>query len=304
MNERKQHVIKMAHQLFISKGFQATSIQDILDYSGISKGTFYHYFTSKNELFIAIVKSVTQKIEKERNDLLIGQDPANIEIFIKQLELQLSTNRKMKLVALFEEVTFSGDQELADFFKRGQLMMLKWVYTRFVDIFGRSKEACLLDCAIMFIGILFKNLYYYDLAHETNSGINRVVCYSVDRITKLVEEVASSGDYLIQPEFLNKWLPDCHHSRQTFHQSLFQTILELKHHLCINEDHSKYVELLDFLLDELLHTENPRKFLIESVLSSLRMAQGVLGEREFQKLDRLIKAYFIQLEQTDLSHFD
>ncbi|SIC20615.1 Uncharacterised protein [Mycobacteroides abscessus subsp. abscessus] len=30
MNDRKQHVIKMAHQLFIDKGFQATSIQDMM----------------------------------------------------------------------------------------------------------------------------------------------------------------------------------------------------------------------------------------------------------------------------------
>ena len=42
MNDRKLHVVNMAHQLFIEKGFQATSIQDILDYSGISKGTFYN----------------------------------------------------------------------------------------------------------------------------------------------------------------------------------------------------------------------------------------------------------------------
>ena len=60
MNDRKQHVIKMAHQLFIEKGFQATSIQDILDYSGISKGTFYNYFSSKSELLIAIFKTHLQ----------------------------------------------------------------------------------------------------------------------------------------------------------------------------------------------------------------------------------------------------
>ncbi|MFP3340850.1 TetR/AcrR family transcriptional regulator, partial [Micrococcus sp. SIMBA_131] len=58
MNDRKQHVIKMAHQLFIERGFQSTSIQDILEYSGISKGTFYNYFSSKNELLIALFKAL------------------------------------------------------------------------------------------------------------------------------------------------------------------------------------------------------------------------------------------------------
>ncbi|MGA9287974.1 MAG: helix-turn-helix domain-containing protein, partial [Anaerobacillus sp.] len=63
MNDRKQHVIKMAHQLFIDRGFQATSIQDILDYSGISKGTFYNYFSSKNELLIALFKALYGSME-------------------------------------------------------------------------------------------------------------------------------------------------------------------------------------------------------------------------------------------------
>ena len=64
MNDRKQHVVNKAHQLFIDKGFQATSIQDILDYSGISKGTFYNYFSSKNELLIAIFKTIFKKLEQ------------------------------------------------------------------------------------------------------------------------------------------------------------------------------------------------------------------------------------------------
>src|SRR5690606_34032782 len=104
MNDRKQHVVKMAHQLLIDKGFQATSIQDILDYSGISKGTFYNYFSSKNELLIALFKTIYKKLEQDRNELLIGKDPTNIEIFIKQIELQMNTNRTNKLISLFEEV--------------------------------------------------------------------------------------------------------------------------------------------------------------------------------------------------------
>ena len=46
MNVRKQDVVNMAHQLFINNGVQSTSVQDIFEYSGISKGTFYHYFSS------------------------------------------------------------------------------------------------------------------------------------------------------------------------------------------------------------------------------------------------------------------
>lgn len=83
MNNRRQNVIDTAHKLFIDKGYQATSIQDILDGAGISKGTFYNYFPSKGELFIAIFRSFYTKIRHEREKLLIGQDSADIEIFIQ-----------------------------------------------------------------------------------------------------------------------------------------------------------------------------------------------------------------------------
>lgn len=121
MNDRKQHVINVAHQLFIEKGFQATSIQEILEYSGISKGTFYNYFSSKNELLLAIFHSLHEKLEMERNKLLIGQDPSDIEIFIKQIELQMKLNKQNKLFALFEEVFVSNDSEFKDFFKAGTI---------------------------------------------------------------------------------------------------------------------------------------------------------------------------------------
>lgn len=44
MNKRKMHVIDTARELFIKHGYHATSIQDILEASGISKGSFYNYF--------------------------------------------------------------------------------------------------------------------------------------------------------------------------------------------------------------------------------------------------------------------
>ncbi|MEH6957341.1 TetR/AcrR family transcriptional regulator, partial [Neobacillus drentensis] len=199
MYNRKQNVIKMAHQLFIEKGFQATSIQDILDYSGISKGTFYNYFSSKNELLIGIYKTIYKQLEKDRNDLLIGRNPADIDIFIKQLELQMISNRKNKLIALYEEVLASNDADLKQFVQNARLKSLHWYFNRFIDIFGEEKRPYLLDCAIMFQGIIQYNLLYNRLANETGEKISRVVGYSVARLVKLVEEVAESGNQLHEP---------------------------------------------------------------------------------------------------------
>ncbi len=299
MNDRKQHVIKMAHQLFIDKGFQATSIQDILDYSGISKGTFYNYFSSKNELLIALFKTIYIKLDQDRNELLIGQDLSNIEIFIKQIELQMQTNRKNKLLSLFEEVIYSNDAELKQYIKEGQLRMIRWLYQRFSDIFDEGKKPYLLDCSIMFMGILHHNLKYYAMAHESHASIHQVVRYSVNRVIKMVSEVAESGDQLIQPLFLDRWLPDCKNTDHVIKHQIHHTVLELIKALNNNEEQAKYVELLDFVQDELLNAKNPRKFLIESALLSLKEGQTYFGNIDLQKLDQLVAAYFTQLEETD-----
>jgi AcrR family transcriptional regulator len=297
MNERKQHVIKMAHQLFIDKGFQLTSIQDILDYSGISKGTFYNYFSSKNELLVAIFKTIFTQIDYDQNELLIGQNPADIEIFIKQIELQMKTNRKNKLLALFEEVMVSNDEDLKQFIKRGQLITIRWLYRRFIDIFGESKKPYLLDCAIMFMGILQNNIKFYYMVHESSESINQVVRYSLERIVKMVDEVAKSGDQLIHPDVLEKWLPDCKNADQAFQQDLYHSVLELKKALNRCEEQAKYIELLDFVLDELLHAKNPRKFLVESAIVPFKAEQKYFRKKELQKLEQLIAAYFLQIEQ-------
>jgi AcrR family transcriptional regulator len=299
MNERKQHVIDKAHQLFIDKGFQATSIQDILEYSGISKGTFYNYFSSKNELLIAIFRTIYKKLEKERNDLLIGQDPSNIEILVKQIELQLHTNRSYKLVSLFEEVIVSNDEDLKQFLKQGKLKMLYWLYTRFIDIFGESKKPYLLDCAIMFTGILQHNLKYTSLAYKRNADIHQVIRYSIARIEKIVDEVSDAGDQLIQPEALKAWLPNIAKDRGIQHE-LSQTIFTLKKAAFAQiENQQKHVELLDFILEELVNSKNPRKFLIESALISLNNQPAAFEKNALSKLEQLVSSYFTQLDNID-----
>ncbi|MDQ0269778.1 TetR/AcrR family transcriptional regulator [Cytobacillus purgationiresistens] len=46
----KQKILKESIDLFDAKGFKETSIQDIVDKIGVTKGTFYYYFDSKQEV--------------------------------------------------------------------------------------------------------------------------------------------------------------------------------------------------------------------------------------------------------------
>lgn len=53
---KKDEIIKVAFELFFSKGYSAVSVNDIIKEAKISKGGFYTYFKSKQEVFMDIVK--------------------------------------------------------------------------------------------------------------------------------------------------------------------------------------------------------------------------------------------------------
>lgn len=52
--EKRQELLNTAERLFCQHGYEATSVQDILDAMKLSKGGFYHHFASKEELLTAL----------------------------------------------------------------------------------------------------------------------------------------------------------------------------------------------------------------------------------------------------------
>lgn len=60
-------ILDVAFRLFMEKGYEYTSIQDIIDHlGGLSKGAIYHHFKSKEDILIA----VTDRITSESNQML------------------------------------------------------------------------------------------------------------------------------------------------------------------------------------------------------------------------------------------
>ena len=51
---KKQEILNTAEQLFCKKGYEETSVQDILDILRTSKGSFYHHYESKESLLEAM----------------------------------------------------------------------------------------------------------------------------------------------------------------------------------------------------------------------------------------------------------
>ena len=61
---KKELFIDAAKKLFIQKGFESTSIDEVAQTAGLTKRTLYQYFSSKEDLFYAIVMIEGQKLLK------------------------------------------------------------------------------------------------------------------------------------------------------------------------------------------------------------------------------------------------
>ena len=72
--ETIQKILDTAERLFIEKGYDHTSLQDIIESTGLSKGGIYHHFASKEDIFYYVCNRIGQ-----RNGEVLSQvrdDPA------------------------------------------------------------------------------------------------------------------------------------------------------------------------------------------------------------------------------------
>lgn len=60
--ERRNEILNVSEKLFMIKGFDYTSITDILDEIGIARGTLYYHFKSKEDILDGIIHRLTSRL--------------------------------------------------------------------------------------------------------------------------------------------------------------------------------------------------------------------------------------------------
>jgi len=61
---RRNEILDVARRLMYTRGYDQMSIQDILDELKIAKGTFYHYFSSKQALLEELIERLMEEAEQ------------------------------------------------------------------------------------------------------------------------------------------------------------------------------------------------------------------------------------------------
>ncbi|MTH55337.1 TetR family transcriptional regulator [Bacillus mangrovi] len=78
----KEQIRQISIQLFAEKGFKETSIQDIVNALDVTKGTFYYYFTSKEQLLMDIHLSyIDALLEKQKAILNDGNRSSREKLY-------------------------------------------------------------------------------------------------------------------------------------------------------------------------------------------------------------------------------
>ncbi|WNF24199.1 TetR/AcrR family transcriptional regulator [Mesobacillus jeotgali] len=57
--KKRQEILQSAHVCFAEKGFEASTVDDIVARSKLSKGAIYNYFKSKDEIYLALMEGQT-----------------------------------------------------------------------------------------------------------------------------------------------------------------------------------------------------------------------------------------------------
>ena len=112
-SEREAEFLITGRDMFFSKGYANTSINDIIDRMDVAKGTFYHYFSSKEDLLDKIVIDFTEKIFVKVKEIAEDSTIGAVEKFnsayksIRDLKFE-----NIELMIVLMKVLYSDDNIL------------------------------------------------------------------------------------------------------------------------------------------------------------------------------------------------
>lgn len=90
--QTKESILATAAQLFMQKGYEKTSIQDILDVTKLSKGGLYHHFESKEEILEAVMQKRVQYVRGKFQEIIQNTKGKNAKEKLKKILHQLGTD--------------------------------------------------------------------------------------------------------------------------------------------------------------------------------------------------------------------
>ena len=126
---RQEQILDAARRLFLTKGYEATTIEDVLTAVGIAKGTLYHHFPGKEAILDAIVLRTVDAIVQRAQAAADGPQPATTRF----LAVVGAARAPQEDIELAQQIRATGTLRL-------HVLAMTETWTRLVPILTRLVE--------------------------------------------------------------------------------------------------------------------------------------------------------------------
>ena len=126
--QKRKKIVDKAWELFAKNGYKETKVEDITKDLGISKGSFYIYFATKDELLYEVLGKIKKEINRNLENINVNQVPEKVlEDYVKaKMNYVVKILNNMRLNSVEK---YSIDPKLRNFFEE-----LKEKSTDFIKI--------------------------------------------------------------------------------------------------------------------------------------------------------------------------
>jgi TetR/AcrR family transcriptional regulator, transcriptional repressor for nem operon len=140
-SDTKDRILDTAQGLVLEKGFSATSLDDIIRVSGLTKGAFFHHFRSKGDLARQLVERFAENDFRQMDEWAeragkLADDPLQaVTIFIKLFEEWLDSLPTPFAGCLFAVYVYENDTFEAEINDFVRVSLTRWqgYYERMFD---------------------------------------------------------------------------------------------------------------------------------------------------------------------------
>jgi AcrR family transcriptional regulator len=187
MQEKKITIIERATEIIAKKGYHAASIQEIAEASKLSKGAFYLYFKSKDELMAEILRYhfglITEEIEKVDRQDINSREKAKLRLSTMMREL---VKRGNFIVMQRHDIDSDIGKEMELFFLEEMEKGRRKTELDLLDVYGEVSKPYLKDLQILQEGILFQIIGDM-LLHGLILDLDKTAAYILERMDDMVE---------------------------------------------------------------------------------------------------------------------
>lgn len=141
----KSKIVSAAWKLFYEQGYEDTTIEEIIEESGTSKGSFYHYFEGKDALLGSLAYMMDEKYEELEPTISEEADCYEVLLYLNHELLTMieeSINVELLTRLYSTQLTTHGERPLLDH-GRTYYKLLKKIITR-----GREKKELRTDMSV------------------------------------------------------------------------------------------------------------------------------------------------------------